>query len=292
MNVAQLSLTGCWKVDHSLPATWCRQTREKRASSMQASSDEQLCVAPAANANEETISANDNMHAQTKQAKPQPSDAAMDRHKFQELQANGGAIGAAASSYDIDAQSGAIAGDKAHTKSGSDMVGEELIRWLETNGAETKKLALQEYAPEVRGVHSRKVLMPGERILTIPRKCLITVEMGKMTPIGQKLLAHKIDFVAPKHIFLMMFLLTDMENVRLWIILAQRQVLGTNAAVSTCRSKPRFSRITIARCRPRCAICRSSGPRRSCSGSRARTSCSRSRSARPPSARTMTSSAE
>lgn len=185
---------------------------------MQASGDEQLSAAPAANANEETISANGATHAQTKQSKPQPSDAAMDRHKFQELQANGAATtGAAASSssYDIDAQSGAAgAGDEAQTKSGSDTVGEELIRWLETNGAETKKLALEEYAPEVRGVHSRKVLMPGERILTIPRKCLITVEMGKMTPIGQKLLAHKIDFVAPKHIFLMMFLLTDMENVR------------------------------------------------------------------------------
>lgn len=95
-----------------------------------------------------------------------------------------------------------------------DAVGRELIQWLEASGADTKKLALQEYAPEVRGVHSRKVLVPGERILVIPKQCLITVEMGKATEIGQKLLAHNIDFVAPKHIFLMMFLLTDMEHVR------------------------------------------------------------------------------
>lgn len=194
---------------------------------MESSGDEQLSVAPAANANEETISANGSTYVQTKQTKPQPSDAAMDRHKFQELQANGTATGATASSYDIDAQSGTTnAGDEAQTKSGSDTVGEDLIRWLETNGAETKKLALEEYAPEVRGVHSRKVLMPGERILTIPRKCLITVEMGKMTPIGQKLLAHKIDFVAPKHIFLMMFLLTDMENVRHYLHACGQPMLG------------------------------------------------------------------
>lgn len=101
----------------------------------------------------------------------------------------------------------------AVSKSESDAVGEELIQWLETSGAETKKLQLQQYAPEVRGVHSQKVLVPGERILVIPKKCLITVEMGKRTEIGQKLLARNLDFVAPKHIFLMMFLLTDMENV-------------------------------------------------------------------------------
>lgn len=109
----------------------------------------------------------------------------------------------------------AVASPAAATAAAADdAVGRELIQWLEASGADTKKLALQEYAPEVRGVHSRKVLVPGERILVIPKKCLITVEMGKNTEIGQKLLAHNIDFVAPKHIFLMMFLLTDMENVR------------------------------------------------------------------------------
>eukprot|EP00644_Phytophthora_capsici_P009387 jgi/Phyca11/526814/estExt2_fgenesh1_pm.C_PHYCAscaffold_130074 len=75
-----------------------------------------------------------------------------------------------------------------------DVVGPELIHWLESNGADTKKLSLQEYAPEVRGVHSKKVLVPGERILVIPKKCLITVEMGKQTDIGRKLLARNVDF--------------------------------------------------------------------------------------------------
>ncbi|TDH69930.1 hypothetical protein CCR75_008590 [Bremia lactucae] len=95
----------------------------------------------------------------------------------------------------------------------NDLVGRDLIQWLESNGADSKKLALQEYAPEVRGVHSRKVLVPGERILVIPKKCLITVEMGKQTDIGRQLVARNVDFVAPKHIYLMLFVLTDMEQL-------------------------------------------------------------------------------
>lgn len=95
-----------------------------------------------------------------------------------------------------------------------DVVGVELIEWLENQGADTKKLMLQQYAPEVRGVHCRNELVPGERILFIPKNCLITVEMGKQTEIGQKVLAHNIEFVAPKHIFLMLYLLTDMEKVK------------------------------------------------------------------------------
>lgn len=157
---------------------------------------------------------------------PEPSGGSSspaDRLKFQELQAarhpppppspphyqhyidgEGNCIEAAATA----------AADSNAANSTNDAVGEELVQWLESCGADSKKLLLQQYAPEVRGVHSKKVLVPGERILAIPKRCLITVEMGKRTEIGQKLLARNLDFVAPKHIFLMMFLLTDMEDVR------------------------------------------------------------------------------
>jgi len=140
----------------------------------------------------------------------QPSQQAM----------NGADAARAGAAAETDAQGEAVAPAVAV----DDAVGRELIQWLEASGADTKKLALQEYAPEVRGVHSRKVLVPGERILVIPKQCLITVEMGKNTEIGQKLLAHNIDFVAPKHIFLMMFLLTDMEHVRRLAALGLRLV--------------------------------------------------------------------
>ncbi|RHY28150.1 hypothetical protein DYB32_006943 [Aphanomyces invadans] len=88
-------------------------------------------------------------------------------------------------------------------------VGERLCRWLEANGAELSKLRIETYAPEVRGVHARDHIVAKERVMRIPLNCLITVEMGKATELGQKLL--HVEFAAPKHIFLMMYLLTDME---------------------------------------------------------------------------------
>ncbi|KAF0700994.1 Aste57867_8440 [Aphanomyces stellatus] len=88
-------------------------------------------------------------------------------------------------------------------------VGERLCRWLEANGAELSKLRIETYAPEVRGVHAKDAFQTKDRVMLIPLNCLITVEMGKATEIGQKLV--HLEFAAPKHIFLMMYLLTDME---------------------------------------------------------------------------------
>lgn len=56
-----------------------------------------------------------------------------------------------------------------------------------------------------------------ERITTIDRptderRCLITVEMGKALPVGQAVLTSGVSFDAPKHIFLMLFILTDMRR--------------------------------------------------------------------------------
>lgn len=43
-------------------------------------------------------------------------------------------------------------------------------------------------------------------------RCLVTVEMGKALPVGQAVLASGVSFDAPKHIFLMLFILTDMRR--------------------------------------------------------------------------------
>jgi hypothetical protein len=136
----------------------------------------------------------------------------VDRQKFEELQA---AYQPGEASDDASDGEGTPSLLDGETGRPAGSTGARLIQWLDANGADSRKLSLREYAPEVRGVHSDKVLVPGERILVIPKKCLITVEMGKMTEIGQKLLQHNLEFVAPKHIFLMMWLLTDMERVRM-----------------------------------------------------------------------------
>jgi hypothetical protein len=62
---------------------------------------------------------------------------------------------------------------------------------------------------EMRGVHSRRHIPPNTICTSIPRQCLITVEMGQATPIGQAILQSDLDLDAPKHIFLMIFLLWD-----------------------------------------------------------------------------------
>lgn len=61
----------------------------------------------------------------------------------------------------------------------------------------------------MRGVHAKSNI-PNETIcVLIPKKCLITVEMGQATEIGQIILRSDLDLDAPKHIFLMIYLLWD-----------------------------------------------------------------------------------
>eukprot|EP00934_Nitzschia_sp_Nitz4_P008335 Nitzschia sp. Nitz4//scaffold47_size129522//117119//119009//NITZ4_003570-RA/size129522-snap-gene-0.190-mRNA-1//1//CDS//3329552857//8325//frame0 len=103
--------------------------------------------------------------------------------------------------------------------------------WLRENGAQFELLELREYetpsenapleeekkeqllrAPEeseLRGVHARVFVPPNTVCMSVPRSCLITVEMGQQTPIGQAILRSDLDLDAPKHIFLMIFLLWD-----------------------------------------------------------------------------------
>eukprot|EP00957_Ditylum_brightwellii_P134672 10266875-Ditylum_brightwellii.AAC.1 len=56
---------------------------------------------------------------------------------------------------------------------------------------------------EMRGVHARCTIPPNTVCVAVPRKCLITVEMGQGTDIGQAILNSDLDLDAPKHIFLM-----------------------------------------------------------------------------------------
>jgi protein-histidine N-methyltransferase len=70
-------------------------------------------------------------------------------------------------------------------------------------------LGASEEESEMRGVHARTHISPNTVCMSIPRRCLITVEMGQETPIGQAILRSDVDLDAPKHIFLMIFVLWD-----------------------------------------------------------------------------------
>jgi histone-lysine N-methyltransferase SETD3 len=77
---------------------------------------------------------------------------------------------------------------------------------------EEKKEQLASQNPEeseMRGVHARNPLAPNTVCMAIPRRCLITVEMGQETAVGQAILRSDLDLDAPKHIFLMVYLLWD-----------------------------------------------------------------------------------
>lgn len=85
-------------------------------------------------------------------------------------------------------------------------------KWLLENGARFTKLELKDYGNEVRGCHSTEHIDTEENVVEIPLKCLITVEMGKDTEVGRRILQSDLDLDAPKHIFLMLYMLIDRKN--------------------------------------------------------------------------------
>jgi len=85
-------------------------------------------------------------------------------------------------------------------------------KWLLENGAKFPNLELKDYGDEVRGCHAVTDIHEDEVIIEIPLRCLITVEMGKDTDVGRAILASNIDLDAPKHIFLMLFMLIDRKK--------------------------------------------------------------------------------
>jgi|UPI0005819AA7 histone-lysine N-methyltransferase SETD3 len=118
---------------------------------------------------------------------------------------------------------------------------ERFEAWLRENGAHFEALELREYdclnssntsasevddeekkespltvsleeVSEMRGVHARRSIPPHTTCVSIPRRCLITVEMGQATPIGRAILQADLDLDAPKHIFLMIYLLWDRKT--------------------------------------------------------------------------------
>eukprot|EP01032_Pedospumella_encystans_P015705 gene15706-17948_t len=85
-------------------------------------------------------------------------------------------------------------------------------KWLLQNGTNLPKLELKDYGDEVRGCHTKEDIHDEEVIIEVPLKCLITVEMGKETEIGRAIIKSRIDLDAPKHIFLMVFMLVDRKD--------------------------------------------------------------------------------
>ncbi len=91
----------------------------------------------------------------------------------------------------------------------TDPKAEALTTWLVNNGAKFPFLEIEKYCEEVRGVYAIQDVSKGEAIMSIPLKCLITVEMGQATAVGWAVRTAGLMFDAPKHVYLMLFLLVD-----------------------------------------------------------------------------------
>mmetsp|Transcript_11752 Transcript_11752/g.31707 ORF Transcript_11752/g.31707 Transcript_11752/m.31707 type:complete len:514 (-) Transcript_11752:898-2439(-) len=103
-------------------------------------------------------------------------------------------------------------GGKKDLEADSDEKMKIFENWLLDNNSKFPKLVMQKYDDEVRGVHAAEEIGPDESIIEIPLECLITVEMGKATDIGRAVLQSDLDLDAPKHVFLMLFMLIDRKN--------------------------------------------------------------------------------
>lgn len=81
-----------------------------------------------------------------------------------------------------------------------------------SSGGVAEEQAEEEFddgSKEMRGVHAKTAIPPQTICVAIPKSCLITVEMGQSTPIGRKILQSDLELDAPKHIFLMIYVLWD-----------------------------------------------------------------------------------
>lgn len=100
--------------------------------------------------------------------------------------------------------------DEGHEKSLEENVAEEK-KEQQPSGSDFQQghIPNEQNDSEMRGVHANVSLPSNTVCMSVPRRCLITVEMGQDTPIGQAVLSSDLDLDAPKHIFLMIYLLWD-----------------------------------------------------------------------------------
>jgi len=78
-----------------------------------------------------------------------------------------------------------------------------------SSSTQSKSVEEDDGSKEMRGVHATQYIPPQTKCVSIPKSCLITVEMGQSTPIGRQILLSDLELDAPKHIYLMIYLLYD-----------------------------------------------------------------------------------
>jgi len=85
---------------------------------------------------------------------------------------------------------------------------ESMCQWLRDAGALFPKLYLQYYSEDYRGVHCLTRVPPGDVVLYVPLKAIMTSEVAKASIIGQNIIKSGVD-LRSKHSYLASFLLQE-----------------------------------------------------------------------------------
>lgn len=115
--------------------------------------------------------------------------------------------------------------DTNNTETMSSNKFERFEAWMKENGACCDYIELREYgdtaeeqkAPGAkddqvgRGVHARQAIPANTKCIVVPKKCLITSEMGKATPVGQLVEKSGITMHATSHNYIILFVLWDRQ---------------------------------------------------------------------------------
>lgn len=80
---------------------------------------------------------------------------------------------------------------KYHEESGVEYGNENMMKmkrfidWMVENGAKFDKIRMKYYGPDYRGVHAFKPINQAENFLCVPKKLIITPQLGRETEIGR-----------------------------------------------------------------------------------------------------------
>jgi hypothetical protein len=137
---------------------------------------------------------------------PTPAPAAFDV-ALEEL----GKMAAAAEGADTD--EGALAALAAAEEAAEADTFAQLEAWLTSRGTSSFPfLHMKRYGEGNRGVHARADVPGDMEVMAVGAEFLITVEMGRATPIGRKVAAARLDLSAAKHCYLCIFVLVDRRD--------------------------------------------------------------------------------
>lgn len=88
----------------------------------------------------------------------------------------------------------------------------KFIKWFLDGGARFNKVRLRFYSADYRGIHAKQKLKRKEVLIFIPKELIITLEMAKEAPVGDKIKRAKLTLLSPKHSFLSTYLLQEIHN--------------------------------------------------------------------------------